>query len=155
MSGAKGTVVVANGYERVDGRNAFHSAIRRITLGAPVREENEAMRIAAQIWADEAGAPGLYAELPIHQVIDLAIVLGEALLHFREAYRLPLLYDPEHPEIARVGLQGAALPVAICTENEGIDDDIRDFAQALAELGEITGERLRVLGNILEELEWG
>ena len=43
-------VMVSNGYERIDGRNAYKSGIKRLTLGAPMLEENKKMQIAAQIW---------------------------------------------------------------------------------------------------------
>jgi len=147
-------IVTANGYDRVDGRNAYHSDIKRLTLGAPALEENQAMKIAAQLWtAREDGTLEMSAELPIHQVFDLMIVLSRTLLYFKEAYRLPLLYDPDNPTIERIGLQGEALPVAICMENPNINKDIQDFSQALSDLGELTGERLRTLTRILEELE--
>lgn len=147
-------VVTANGYDRVDGRNAYHSDIKRITLGAPALKENQAMQIAAQLWtAQEDGTLKMSAELPIHQVFDLMIVLSRTLLYFKEAYRLPLLYDPDNPTIERIGLQGEALPVSICIENPNINKDIQDFSQALGDLGELTGERLRTLTRILKELE--
>lgn len=147
-------VVAANGYDRLDGRNAYHSDIKRITLGAPALKENRAMQIAAQLWtAQEDGTLKMSAELPIHQVFDLMIVLSRALLYFKEAYRLPLLYAPDNPTIERIGLQGEALPVSICTENPNINKDIQDFSQALNDLGELTGERLRTLTRILKELE--
>jgi hypothetical protein len=44
--------------------------------------------------------------------------------------------------------------VVICTDNPKIDEDIQAFAQALNDLGEINGERLRVLSRILQELEY-
>jgi len=147
-------IITANGYDRVDGRNAHHSDIKRLTLGAPTLEENQAMKIAAQLWtAREDGTLEMSAELPIHQVFDLMIVLSRTLLYFKEAYRLPLLYDPDNPTIERIGLQGEALPVSICTDNLNINKDIQDFSQALSDLGELTGERLRTLTRILEELE--
>ena len=147
-------VVTANGYDRVDGRNAYHSDIKRITLGAPALKENQAMQIAAQLWtAQEDGTLKISAELPIHQVFDLMIVLSRTLLYFKEAYRLPLLYDPDNPSIERIGLQGEALPVSICIDNPNINKDIQDFSQALGDLGELTGERLRTLTRILKELE--
>ena len=93
------------------------------------------------------------AELPIHQVFDLMIVLSRTLLYFKEAYQFPLLYDPDSPTIERIGLQGDALPVSICTDNPNINKDIQDFSQALNDLGELTGERLRTLTRILKELE--
>ena len=147
-------VVAANGYDRLDGRNAYHSDLKRMTLGAPALKENQAMQIAAQLWtAQEDGTLKMSAELPIHQVFDLMIVLSRTLLYFKEAYRLPLLYDPDNPTIERIGLQGEALPVSICTENPNINKDIQDFSQALNDLGELTGERLRTLTRILKELE--
>lgn len=147
-------VVAANGYDRLDGRNAYYSDLKRMTLGAPALKENQAMQIAAQLWtAQEDGTLKMSAELPIHQVFDLMIVLSRTLLYFKEAYRLPLLYDPDNPTIERIGLQGEALPVSICTENPNINKDIQDFSQALSDLGELTGERLRTLTRILKELE--
>lgn len=147
-------VVAANGYDRVDGRNAYRSNLKRLTLGAPTLEQNQTMKIAAQIWtALEDGTLEMSAELPIHQVFDLMIMLSRTLLYFKEAYRLPLLYDPDNPTIERIGLQGEALPVSICTDNPNINKDIQNFSQALSDLGELTGERLRTLTRILEELE--
>ena len=147
-------VVAANGYDRLDGRNAYYSDLKRMTLGAPALKENQAMQIAAQLWtAQEDGTLKMSAELPIHQVFDLMIVLSRTLLYFKEAYRLPLLYDPDNPTIERIGLQGEALPVSICAENPNINKDIQDFSQALNDLGGLTGERLRTLTRILKELE--
>ena len=147
-------VVAADSYDRVDGRSAHCSDVKRLTLGAPTLKENQAMQIAAQLWtAQEDGTLKMSAELPIHQVFDLMIVLSRSLLYFKEAYRLPLLYDPDNPTIERIGLQGEALPVTICTENPNINKDIQDFSQALNDLGELTGERLRTLTRILKELE--
>ncbi len=147
-------VIESNGYDRIDGRNAYQSDIKRLTLGAPMLEENKKMQIAAQIWkADKDGELILAEELPIHQIFDLMILLSRTLLYFKEAYRLPLLYDTEKPTVERIGLQGGVLPVEICTDNENINEDIREFAQSLNDLGELTGERQRTLIRILNELE--
>lgn len=147
-------VIESNGYDRIDGRNAYQSDIKRLTLGSPVLEENKKMQIAAQLWkADKDGELILAEELPIHQIFDLMILLSRTLLYFKEAYRLPLLYDTEKPTVERIGLQGGVLPVEICTDNENINEDIREFAQSLNDLGELTGERQRTLIRILNELE--
>ena len=147
-------VIVSNDYDRIDGRNAYQSDIKRLTLGAPMLEENKKMQIAAQIWKiDKNGELILAQELPIHQVFDLIILLSRTLLYFKEAYRLPLLYDPEKPTVERVGVQGGVLPVEVCIDNQNINEDIKAFAQSLNDLGELIGERKRVLGRILEELE--
>ena len=147
-------VMVSNDYDRIDGRNAYQSDIKRLTLGAPRLEENKKMQIAAQIWKnDKDGELILAQELPIHQIFDLMIFLSRTLLYFKEAYRLPLLYDPEKPTVERVGVQGGVLPVEVCVDNQNINEDIKAFAQSLNDLGEIIGERRRVLSRILEELE--
>jgi len=148
-------VMTVDGYDRIDGRNSYKSEIKRLTLGAPVLEENKKMQIAAQIWRKKNdGSLEMDIELPIHQIFDLMIFLSRALLHFREAYRLPLLYDPQNPTVERIGIQGDVMPVAVCTENPNINEDIQAFSQALNDLGEINGERLRVLTRILEEMEY-
>ena len=36
-------VMVSNDYDRIDGRNAYQSDIKRLTLGAPMLEENKKM----------------------------------------------------------------------------------------------------------------
>ena len=147
-------VIVSNDYDRIDGRNAYQSDIKRLTLGAPMLEKNKEMQIVAQIWKiDKDGELVLAQEQPIHQVFDMIILLSRTLLYFKEAYRLPLLYDPEKPSVDRIGLPGGVLPVEVCTDNENINKDIKAFAQSLNDLGELIGERKRVLNRILEELE--
>ncbi len=151
----KKIVMTVDRYDHIDGRNAYQSEIKRLTLGMPVLEENKKIQIAAQIWKEDSnGQLKMDTELPIHQVLDLMIFLSRVLLYFREAYRLPLLYDPQKPTVERIGLQGDVMPVAVCTENPNINEDIRVFSQALNDLGEINGERLRVLTRILEEMEY-
>lgn len=147
-------VMAANEYDRIDGKNAYRSSVKRLTLGAPGLEEHKSMPIAAQIWKEQAdGTLAVSCELPVHQVFDLMILLSRTLLHFKEAYRLPLLYDPDDPIIERVGIQGDAMSVAVCTDNPDINGDILEFSQSLSDLGELTGERLRALARILQELE--
>jgi len=148
------TVITAEGYDKIDGRNAYKSDIKKLTLGKPILEENQSAQIAAQIWKEEVGKIVMDMELPVHRILDLMIFLSRTLLYFREAYRLPLLYDPEKPSIERVGLQGGVMPVSVCTDNPDINDDIQLFLQSINDSGEIIGERLRVISRILEELEY-
>jgi hypothetical protein len=147
-------VLTAQGYDRVDGRNAYQSTVKKLTLGAPVNEENKKMQIAAQLWKENKdGELEISMELPIHQIFDLMIFLSRTLLYFKEAYRFPLLYNPDNPTVERIGVQGGVLPVEICVDNPNINEDIQTFSQSLSDLGELTGERLRTLTHIIEELE--
>ena len=147
-------VLTAQGYDRVDGRNAYQSTVKKLTLGAPINEENKKMQIAAQLWKENKdGELDISMELPIHQIFDLMIFLSRTLLYFKEAYRFPLLYNPDNPTVERIGVQGGVLPVEICVDNPNINEDIQTFSQSLSDLGELTGERLRTLTHIIEELE--
>ena len=147
-------VLTAQGYDRVDGRNAYQSTVKKLTLGAPVNEENKKMQIAAQLWKENKdGELAISMELPIHQIFDLMIFLSRTLLYFKEAYRFPLLCNPDNPTVERIGVQGGVLPVEICVDNPNINEDIQTFSQSLSDLGELTGERLRTLTHIIEELE--
>ncbi|KAI4452225.1 hypothetical protein C823_006807 [Eubacterium plexicaudatum ASF492] len=70
-------VLTAKGYDRVDGRNAYQSAVKKLTLGTPIHEENKKMQIAAQLWRENKnGELEISMELPIHQVFDLMIFLA-------------------------------------------------------------------------------
>lgn len=92
-------------------------------------------------------------ELPLHRVLDLAILTARACQFFREeSYRHPEFYDPEHPVIDRVGLEGDAMTVSVCTENPMIGEDIKLFSQALSDEGERLGERFSVLARLLKEM---
>ena len=148
-------VIISEEYDRIDGRNAYHSNIKRLTLGMTVMEENKNMQIAMQIWKEkEDGTQSIAMELPIHHIMDFMLLLSRTMLYFREAYRYPLLYNPDNPVVERIGVQGGVMPVNICIDNPNIDDDIKKFSQALSDLGELTGERRRMLSRILEEWEW-
>ena len=148
-------VLTADNYDLIDGRNAYHSSIKRLTLGEPFKKENQNMQITAQLWKENENRElEICMELPIHQIFDLMIFLSRTLLYFKEAYRFPLLYDPENPIIERVGVQGGCRKKNTKRYKcKNIDKDIQIFSQSLSDLGELTGERLRTLTRILEELK--
>jgi hypothetical protein len=79
-------------------------------------------------------------------VPDLAIFVCRAKQHFQQACRC------EHPVIDRIGLQGGAMTVSMCTDNPKLHDDIKLFSRALSEDDELLGERLRVPGAMLKEM---
>ena len=60
--------------------------------------------------------------------------------------------DEAHPVIDRVGLQGDAMTVVVCTENDHISEDVRLFREALSRDGELLGERMRLLASLLKEM---
>lgn len=146
-------VIVSENYENVDGRYAYNSDAKGLSLGLAQWNDRGKVDISAKVWRYTGEKWSRQSEeLPLHRVMDLAILICRAKLHFREAYRYEKLYDTENPVIDRVGLQGDAMTVAVCTDNEKIDEDIKLFSQALSDDDELLGERLRTLSRILKEM---
>ena len=146
-------VIVSENYENVDGRNAYNSDAKGLSLGLAQWNDRGKVDISAKVWRYTGEKWSRQSEeLPLHRVLDLAILILRALLHFREAYRYEKLYDAENTVIDRVGMQGDAMTVEVCTENEKIDEDIKLFNQALSDDGEIIGERLVILSRLLNEM---
>lgn len=146
-------VISAEDYENVDGRQAYKSDAKGLSLGLAQWNDRGKVDISAKVWRHTGGKWSRQSEeLPLHRVLDLAILVCRASLYFQDAYRHEHLYDAENPVIDRVGLQGDAMTVAVCTENAMIDEDIKLFNQVLSEDGELLGERLRVLSRILKEM---
>ncbi len=147
-------VIVAEDYGNIDGRTAYQTDTQGLSLGLAQWNDRGKLDISAKVWRYTGEKWSRQSEeLPLHRVIDLAILICRSKLFFREeSYRHPKLYDPEKPVIDRVGLQGDAMTVAVCTENERIDEDIQLFSQALSHDDELLGERMRVLARILKEM---
>lgn len=146
-------VIISENYERVDGRYANATDAKGLSLGLAQWNDRGKVDISAKVWRYTGEKWSRQSEeLPLHRVLDLAILVSRSMLHFREAYRYPDLYDPDHPVIDRVGLQGDAMTVAVCTDNEHIREDMKLFRQALSQDDELIGERLRTLSRILEEM---
>lgn len=146
-------VIVSENYSQVDGRYAGNSDAKGLSLGLAQWNDRGKLDISAKVWRHTGEKWSRQSEeLPLHRVLDLSILICRSLVHFNDAYRYKDLYDPEQPVIDRIGLQGDAMTVAVCTENERINEDIQLFNQALSENGEMVGERLRTLSRILKEM---
>ncbi len=146
-------VIVSEDYSSVDGRQAYKSDAKGLSLGLAQWNERGKVDVSAKVWRHTGERWSRQSEeLPLHRVLDLAILICRSKLYFDEAYRFEKLYDPDNPVIDRVGLQGDAMTVAVCTENEMLDEDIQLFNQALADDGELIGERLRTLARVLKEM---
>ncbi len=148
----KPVVMVAN-YENVDGRYAYKSDAKGLSLGLAQWNDRGKVEISAKVWRHTGGKWSRQSEeLPLHRVLDLAILICRVKQYFKEAYRQKKLYEPDNPRIDRVGLQGDAMTVEICTKNDHIDEDIQLFYRALSQDDELIGERLIVLGRMLDDM---
>lgn len=146
-------VIVADDYERIDGRYAYDSDAKGLSLGLAQWNDRGKVDISAKVWRYTGEKWSRQSEeLPLHRALDLAILICRAKQYFAEAYRYPKFYDKENPTIDRIGLQGDAMTVSVCLDNLLIDDDIELFLHALNQDDELIGERLKVLAGILKEM---
>lgn len=146
-------VIVSENYENIDGRKAYNTDAKGLSLGLAQWNDRGKVDVSAKVWRYTGEKWSRQSEeLPMHRALDLAILICRSSLYFQEAYRYPKLYDPDNTTIDRVGLQGDAMTVSVCTENPMLDEDIKLFSQALSEDGEMLGERFRVLAKLLKEM---
>jgi hypothetical protein len=146
-------VIVVDNYEQVDGRNAYDSDAKGLTLGLAQWNDRGKVEISAKVWRYTGEKWSRQSEeLPLHRVLDLALLIAKSRQYFMEAYRYEKLYDPEKTTIDRVGLQGDAMTVEICTDNPMIDEDIKLFRDCISKDDELIGERLSTLAAILRDM---
>lgn len=148
-------VIAVEDYEAIDEHRFPGTDAKGLSLGlAQWNDRREARPSPPRCGATPGGKWSRQSEeLPLHRVLDLAILTARACQFFREeSYRHPEFYDPEHPVIDRVGLEGDAMTVSVCTENPMIGEDIKLFSQALSDEGERLGERFSVLARLLKEM---
>lgn len=146
-------VIVSDNYENIDGKFAYASDAKGLSLGLAQWNDRGKMDISAKVWRYTGEKWSRQSEeLPLHRVLDLAILICKSREYFAESYRLEKLYDPKAPQIDRIGLQGDAMTVSVCTDNPMIDGDIRLFQQALNDNDELISERLHVLAELLKKM---
>ncbi len=146
-------VIVSENYENIDGRRAYDSDTKGLSLGLAQWNDRGKVEISAKVWRYTGEKWSRQSEeLPLHRVIDLAILVCRAKQHFKEAYRFEKLYDPADPQLDRIGIQGDAMTVSVCTDNPLINDDLKLFRDVLSADDELIGERLAVLSRLLKEL---
>jgi hypothetical protein len=149
-------VIVCENYANIDGHAAYNTETRGLSLGLAQWNDRGKVDVSAKVWRYTGEKWSRQSEeLPLHRVLDLAILLARAELHFRDAYRYPKLYDDTTPQIDRIGVQGDAMTVSVCVDNPMIDEDIKLFRDALAQDDELISERFQVLARLLAEAGYG
>lgn len=146
-------VIEVADYESIDSPSGYEPA-QGLTLGLAQWNDRGKVDVSAKIWRHTGEKWSRQSEeMPLHRVIDLAILIARAKQYMmEEAYRKPGMYDRENPVVDRIGLQGDAMTVKIATENPRIDEDIQLFDAALRTQDERLSERLRVLANTLRTM---
>lgn len=146
-------VIVSEDYDRIDGRNS-NSDAKGLSLGLAQWNERGKVDISAKVWRHTGEKWSRQSEeLPLHRVLDLAILIVRAKKIFRERYHLNEKDYPNYPSLDRIGLQGGAMNVSVCEDNQYLDGDMDLFEAALVKDDEIISERLKVLDRLLVDLK--
>jgi hypothetical protein len=146
-------VIVSEDYDEIDGRYSGHSDAKGLSVGLAQWNDRGKVDASAKVWRYTGEKWSRQSEeMPLHRVIDLAIFVCRTKQYFRDAYKHEKLYDEADPQIDRIALQGGAMNVAVCIDNEMIDEDIKLLGEALSKDDELLGERLARLAAILKEM---
>lgn len=147
-------VITVEDYENIDGRTAYKTDAKGLSLGLAQWNDRGKVDISAKVWRYTGEKWSRQSEeLPLHRVMDLAILICKTMKYFREeSYKHKKLYDETNTTLERVGLQGDAMTVSVCQDNPMIDEDIKMFLNALNEDSELMGERLSTLSRVLKEM---
>jgi hypothetical protein len=146
-------VIISEDYDQIDGRYSGNSDAKGLSVGLAQWNDRGKVDASAKVWRYTGEKWSRQSEeMPLHRVIDLAIFVCRTKQYFRDAYKHEKLYDETDPQIDRIALQGGAMNVAVCTDNDMIDEDIKLLKSALAQDDELLGERLARLAAILKEM---
>ncbi len=145
-------VIVSENYDKIDGR-IKNSDAKGLSLGLAQWNDRGKVDISAKIWRYTGEKWSRQSEeMPLHRVIDLAILICRSKKYFMESYKNPKLYDKNNVKIDRIALQGGAMDIAMCEDNPLIDEDIQLFRDVLATDDELLSERLHRLSALLREM---
>jgi hypothetical protein len=148
-------VIVAENYDRIDGRFSPDSDAKGLSLGLAQWNERGRVDISAKIWRHTGEKWSRQSEeMPLHRVLDLAILICQTKLFFAQNYHKKDSDYPNYPIIEKIGLQGDAMDVSVCEENEHIDGDRQLFDDCLHQDDEIISERLKALSSLLKQMEY-
>lgn len=146
-------VIVVPNYENVDGAMALQSDAKGLSVGLAQWNDRGNIEASAKVWRHTGEKWSRQSEeLPLHRVLDLAILVCRTNLYFQDAYRFPKYYNPAQTRIDRIPMQGDAMTVEVCTDNEMIDTDIRLLADVVSREGERLGERFALLSSLLKTM---
>lgn len=146
-------VIISENYERIDGRYADKSDAKGLSVGLAQWNDRGKVDVSAKIWRYTGEKWSRQSEeMPLHRVIDLAILICKTKTYMQEAYKYPKLYDERNPTIDRIALQGGALDVSVCTENPVLEEDLQLLRDALTKDDELLSERMSRLAKILRDM---
>ncbi len=144
-------VILLEEYEDIDGKYEGDSDAKGLSLGMAQWNERRNVDISAKVWRHpESKWSRQSEELPLHRVLDLAILICKAKKHVDQTKN-----QTTSGEIGKMNLQKKSKPITINSENPMIGDDmkeLRDFFNGEPGV-KFLNPRLALLAEALKELE--
>ena len=151
-------VIEVEDYDSIDGKYAYHSDAKGLSLGLAQWNERGKLDVSAKVWRHSGNRWSRQSEeLPMHRVLDLAILICKGYGFFQEIFRNSKPVNLSDPGLGSIELQGAKAPISIATDNAMIKEDIQLFAQAMVAEDERLNERFKLLAGLLRDirlLDW-
>ncbi len=147
-------VMVVDNYDPIDGRHAGNTDAKGLSIGlAQWSDRRNYRELSAKIWRYTGEKWSRQSEeMPLHRVLDLAILICKSKAFFAERYRKTTEEHLKAERISQVAVQGAAMNIGLCKDNTHLSEDIEIFDEQLRKDDEFLSERLRRLAEALKEL---
>ena len=86
-------VICAEDYAKIDGKYAGKTDAQGLSLGLAQWNDRGNVDVSAKIWRHSGEKWSRQSEeMPLHRVLDLAIMIVKSYGYFKEAYRIPGLF---------------------------------------------------------------
>ena len=144
-------VITSKDYDKIDGRFSGDSEAKGLSLGLAQWNDRGRVDISAKVWRYSSGRwSNSSEELPMHRVIDLAILICKAKQYFDSP--IPSKQYETNPNVDTITYDEGEMDISVCTDNPMISEDIRLFREALAN-DPYLDERLRMLAAVIKEIK--
>jgi len=142
-------VIITEDYDKIDGRYAGDSDAKGLSLGLAQWNDRGRVDVSAKVWRYTGEKWSRQSEeLPLHRVIDLAILICKTRQYFDG--KIPAKQYEQDPAVGVIPYDGGDMDISVCTDNPMISEDIRLFRETLAN-DPYLDERLRALAAVLKE----
>ena len=141
-------VIVSEEYDRIDGRYMGDSDAKGLSLGLAQWNDRGKVDVSAKVWRYTGEKWSRQSEeLPLHRVIDLAILICRTKQYFESA--IPAKQYEKNPTVDVITYGDGNMDISVCTDNPMISEDIRLFREAIAN-DPYLNERLQMLAVVLQ-----
>ena len=134
-------ILVLSNYEAIDGKYAGNSDAKGLSIGLAQWNDRGSVDISAKVWRFTGEKWSRQSEeLPLHRVLDLAILITQAMK-----------LDGK-PQDLKLQVQGADMEIDLCSDNKMLSKDIDLLQSYLADNATVLNGRFSLLAECLRHL---